>query len=322
MKVLVTGATGFIGRHVCRHLVEAGHSIRVLARPTSQLEQLAPAQLDIYVGDVTVPESLGPALDGVQAVIHLAGVTAAARPGVYRRINAEGTRNLVEACVGRSLNRLVFLSSLAAQGPSRKGRPHQAVGSERPVNAYGRSKLEAERALAEHADQVPITILRPAIVYGPHDPELAAWARLARRRLIPVSPAVLLSFLHVDDLCRLLLDLCEPGPRPVGPFFLSEGPARTMAELADVLEQASHAEPGLRLPMPTRVLRFMAPHAERVATALGAGPLVARTLRELGGGGWACDASEARAQLGFEPKVPFHEGVSQTIRWFHRKGLL
>lgn len=321
MKILVTGATGFIGRHLCRHLRDAGHHVRVLVRPNTAARRLDRlGEVETMTGDVTVVESLPPAVDGVDAVVHLAGVTAAARASTYERVNAEGTAALARACRERPVKRFVFLSSLAAQGPSRPGHPHVDAGGERPVNDYGRSKLAAEVRLRSEPGPVPVTVLRPGIVYGPHDPEMAAWARMARSRVLPVVPDVALSFVHVDDLCHLVTRLVEPGRWPFGPYFVSDGPPIAMTALADLLERAVCGDAALRLPLPARLLDALAPAIERATSLVGAGSLLARTLRELSGGGWACLPDRARDDLGFGPSRAFHSGFTETLDWYRRHG--
>ncbi len=318
MKTLVTGATGFIGRHVCRHLTRQGLHVRVLVRPSTparRMERLG--EVEVVTGDVTVPRTLNGALDEIDAVVHLAGVTAAARASTYRRVNAEGTRALVRACAASGVGRIVFLSSLAAQGPSSPGRPHIDPGSESPVNAYGRSKLEAERHLLDASSAVSATALRPGIVYGPYDPELAAWAWLAQRRLLPVIEGVELSFLHVDDLCRLVARLVTSAA-PFGPYFVGEGEPRPMADIADRFERALGRGWAVRLPLSARALALAAPSIERASALVGAGSLAARTLRELSGGGWACRADRLVTDIGFTPEIPFDVGLPRTIEWYRR----
>lgn len=321
MKVFITGATGFIGRHLCRVLGERGHRLRVLVRPTTSSTRLARlGEVEMVTGDLTVADSLPAAVDGCDAVVHLAGVIAAARRAIYDRVNADGTRHLAAACRGRSIGRLVFVSSLAAQGPSRPGEPHRVAGSEHPVNDYGRSKLAAERALAEAGSELPAVVLRPGIVYGPHDPEMAAWARMSRLRVLPIVPGLQLSFVHVDDLCRLIADLLEPGERPFGPFFVSDDPPVEMATVADLIEQAAADGPSLRIPLSSSLLGVIAPSIEKFSAFVGAGPLLARTLRELAGGGWACVSDAARETLGFAPARPFASAFVETLAWYRREG--
>src|SRR5688500_16715310 len=113
MQILVTGATGFIGWHLCHALRERGHAVRALVRPGAVLDELSAGGVTRVVGDITVASSLGAALEGVEAVAHLAGAVRAAREGTYDRVNREGTENLARACRGLPLRRFVFVSSLA-----------------------------------------------------------------------------------------------------------------------------------------------------------------------------------------------------------------
>lgn len=315
MRVLVTGVTGSVGRRVAEALCARGHSVRGLVRPASR----APGGVEAVVGDVTVPGSLPAAVFGVDAVVHLAGVRQASRPVLYERVNTEGTIHLARACVDAGVPHFVFTSSLSAQGPSTPGAPHVEAGSEAPINDYGRSKLAAERWLAE-VEGLSVTVLRPPLVYGPGDRELLAWSRLVSRRLVPSVDDLELSFLHVDDLARLVADVATRAGSPFGPFFLSDGQPMRMFEVLDMVERALAGGPTLRLPVSTRALRRLAPAVERVAAATGFGRLAARKVRALASPAWACSPERAREALGFEPQVPLEAGLPATFAWYRDAG--
>ncbi len=315
MRVLVTGVTGFIGRHVAKALQGQGHDVRGLVRPASS----APEGVEAVVGDVTVPGSLPAALLEVDAVVHLAGVTQATRPVLYERVNTEGTVHLARACVDAGVPHLVYASSLSAQGPSAPGVPHVDPGDEAPINDYGRSKLAAERWLADIAG-LSVTVLRPCVVYGPGDRELLAWSRLVRRRLVPTVQDLELSFVHVDDLARLVSDLVTRQIAPFGPFFISDGQPAHMMTVLDMVERVLAGPPTVRFPMPTRALRRLTPAVERFASATGVGLLAARTVRELAAPAWACSPQRAREALGFEPRVRLEQGLPATFAWYREAG--
>ena len=235
MRVLVTGANGFVGASVCRALIGAGHTVRALVRPGARDEDL-PAGVERVDGDVTVPASLPPGVAGMDAVVHTAGVKHAARLSTFQRVNADGTGHLAEASVEAGVGRFVLVSTIAAQGPSPIGGAHRVGGSEAPINDYGRSKLAAEQRLLA-VRTAGTTILRPSLLYGPGDDHLLVWAKMVRRRLVPMVPDLPLSFLHVDDLAALVLRvLAHPEP-PVGPFFVSDGEPTTMGAVIDHLER-------------------------------------------------------------------------------------
>src|SRR5881409_3278234 len=148
MKVLLTGGSGFLGSFVAEQLSAEGHLVRALVRPHSArkiLDKLA--RVEFAPGAIEDRASLGAAVDGVDAVVHVAGIVKARRPADFFEVNAQGTRNLLEAALRRPVPRFVYISSLAAVGPSSDGTPVPDDVEPRPVTHYGRSKLEAERAV-------------------------------------------------------------------------------------------------------------------------------------------------------------------------------
>ena len=145
MKVLVTGATGFIGTALGSTLIEAGFEVRVLLRPGARLEGPQAARFESVEGDVTVRDSLDEAVAGVDGVVHLAGARSASRPETFHRVNAVGTDNLGRACEKAGVGRFIYMSSLAAQGPAPFGTVLDRPGNESPIGPYGHSKLAAEK---------------------------------------------------------------------------------------------------------------------------------------------------------------------------------
>src|SRR3954470_2428325 len=143
MKILLTGGSGFLGSYVAEQFTAAGHTVRALVRPRSDkrlLEKLP--RVELAPGAVEDRASLGPAVAGVDAVVHVAGIVKARKPADFFEVNAQGTRNLVEAALAQGgLKRFVYVSSLAAVGPSPDGKPVHEDAEPRPVTQYGRSKL-------------------------------------------------------------------------------------------------------------------------------------------------------------------------------------
>src|SRR5207248_3276260 len=180
-----------------------GHTVRALVRPRSDkraLEKLP--RVEFAPGAIEDPASLGPALDGVDAVVHVAGIVKARKPADFFAVNTQGTRNLLDAAVARGgLRRFVYVSSLAAVGPSADGTPVPDDAEPRPVTHYGRSKLEAERAVLAAADKLPVTVIRPPMIYGPRDRETLAFFTSIRNGLLPMTGDGMntLSVIYVED---------------------------------------------------------------------------------------------------------------------------
>ena len=321
MKVLVTGATGFIGTTLCGILAERGFEIRALLRPGARLHPGQTHPIEVFEGDVTVPDSLVEAVEGMDAVVHLAGTRSASRPETFHRVNAVGTANLARACERAGVSRLVFMSSLAAQGPAPYGGVLRVAGGESPIGPYGHSKLAAEKCLAEEASGCQVTILRPGIVYGPHDRELLGWSRLLRLRLLPLPRDLEMSFLHVEDLSHAVASVLEAETPGFGPFFLSDGHPQTMDHVANLLERALQ-RPSLRLRLPRGLLQRLSPAIDRLLGQTGVAPVIARLIRDYSVPGWVCSPEEAMKAFGFQPKRRFDAGFRRVFEWYREAGWL
>lgn len=235
MRVLVTGATGFVGRSVCRALVAAGHTVRAAVRgdPNPPLPDCETA----IVGDIDGTTVWTSALDDVQAVVHLAARTHTRDPvdalAHYRRINVDGTRGLAAAARACGVGTLVFMSSIKVNGEisplAGDGTPLRFSGDDppRPSTDYGQSKLEAERVLSADAGNTPmrIVILRPPLVYGPG--QKGNLARLARaiERGWPLPLGAMTarrSLIGVANLADAVVVAIRPGAAVSGTYTLAD----------------------------------------------------------------------------------------------------
>src|SRR5262249_43198890 len=205
MKVLVTGATGFVGSHLAEALRRRGDDVTALARSAAKAQSLIPLGVRIIPGDLADRAALARAVEGQDVIYHVAGVTAALSETDFMNANREGTRNLVEAAQVAGSPRFVLVSSMAAGGPSPPGNPVKGDEPPRPVTAYGRSKLAAEEVVK--ASRLAWTIIRPPIVYGPRDHEVLKVFRIARLGIAPVfgDGSQELSAIHGADLADALI---------------------------------------------------------------------------------------------------------------------
>ncbi|MGH7500066.1 MAG: NAD-dependent epimerase/dehydratase family protein [Gemmatimonadales bacterium] len=205
MKALVTGATGFVGSHLAEALRRRGDDVTALARSPKKAEALTALGVRIVQGDLGDMGALAEAVEGQEVIYHVAGVISALSQADFMASNRDGTRNLVEAAMAAGGPRFVHVSSMAAGGPSPRGRPLKGPEPPKPVTAYGRSKLAAEHIL--HASTLPWTIVRPPMVYGPRDREVLKVFRIARFGIAPVfgDGTQELSAVHGADLADALI---------------------------------------------------------------------------------------------------------------------
>jgi len=199
--VLVTGGAGFVGSHLVDALLARDIPVRALVRPETDRRWLS--RVDFALGDIGDPhgeDALLRAAEGCDVVYHVAGITQAKTKGAFTRINAEGAGRMGRAAARAAVPRFVLVSSLAAGGPARAGRPRTEGDPDMPVGGYGRSKREGEVRASEAFG--PVVTVRPPVVYGPRDAALAILFRMADRGFLPLPGGLLqrLSLVHAKDL--------------------------------------------------------------------------------------------------------------------------
>lgn len=317
-RVLITGATGFVGSHVVELLASRSVSLRALVRTSSDTRQLVRHGAELVEGRLEDAAALRRAVAGCDAVLHLAALTHARTAAELERANAEGTRNLVaaatEASPGPRL--VVYLSSLAAAGPVRDGRPIRPQDEPAPLTAYGRSKLAGERACLAAADRIGVTVVRAPAVYGPGDKELLRVFRMARRGvlLLPAGPERPLQLVHAGDLANALA--LAVGVPAAGVVHVADPQAWTWEQVLRMVAEAVGV-PGRIIRVPQQAVRWGAALAEWTAHLMGRSSLLNRDkARELLAPGWLCETGTARAAFGFEARTPLREGLRETAIWY------
>jgi len=317
-RVLLTGATGFVGSHIARAFLEAGYEVRCGVRATSDTRWIDNLPVERVSLDLGRPGDLAGAVKDTRVVVHAAGLTRARRAGDYHRVNAEGTRELATAAAGTGVGRFVLISSLAARGPDGSARD----GADRPVSAYGRSKLAAETYLRGCGGRMETVVLRPAAVYGPRDRDLLPMFRMARAGWmgIPDGPA-LLQPVYAGDVARAARAAAR-APAGFGPFPVAEAARYTWEEVAAGLEGAL-GRPVRTVRLPAGVFVLAGSVAERAAKLRDAPPVFdERRARDLAVHAWTCDVSGTGRALGWRAEVPLAEGLERTVRWYRREGWL
>lgn len=314
MKALVTGATGFIGSHLCEELVRRGYEVTCLVRKTSNLKWIENTVLKFITGDCTSMESLPNTFSEFDYIFHLAGLTKAHSEDDFFCVNARGTENLIRVVAEKNpeLKRFVYLSSLAAVGPSKNGSPVKEDSEPSPVSSYGRSKLEGEKAVLKYKDSIPITILRPAPIYGPRDRDFYIFFKLLKKGVFPYWGKCYYSLLYIDDLVRGIILSAEKKEAKGKIYFLSDNRFYTNEEVAMEIASALNTKV-TRLRMPKFIMPFFAFIGERINKQ---GIINRDKMKELNYSHWICDARKAREELGFIPKIGIKEGIKWTADWY------
>ena len=328
MIAVVTGSTGFIGSHLVDALLRRGAEVRALVRAetpaTGRDPRIGPWEVDL-LDDRSVRES--PAWRDATHLFHVGGVTKGRTLGEFRAGNVFPTANLLAAAAARGSRapRVVLVSSQAAAGPAQSpDAPVREDDRPQPIEAYGRSKLQAEQAVARYRDSVPVTIVRPASVYGPRDRDfLRAFKQEAGRiafHAVPRDHAF--SIVHVADLVAAL-QLAAERPNAVGrTYFVADAVPLTWGELYDALATLAGSAP-FAVQLPSLALRLAAHGGELLSMLTGRAGLVNRNKVALARPRWwLCDASRARSELGWSPRIPLQEGLRQVYTWYVDEGWL
>jgi nucleoside-diphosphate-sugar epimerase len=318
--ILVTGGTGFIGTHLLEMLAASGESVRALVRRTGA-PRLLPAGVETIRGDLASGADVAGALEGVDAVIHLAGVTKALHTRDYYTGNVRATANLIHSLAGKNI-RLVHVSSLAAIGPCTPGAPLGEDAEPHPLTHYGKSKLEAEgvvRGLAPDA-----VIVRPPVVYGPRDTDVFQLLKSISRGLVLeiAGGERWFSAIYVKDLVAGLLMAARTPCAAGRTYFLSHAEPVSWRQLG-----ASAARIMARTP---RVLKVPLPLAYGVGAVAELwarlcrkpGIITREKIAEARCMAWTCQTARAASELGFLAPTSIDEGLAATLAWYKGAGWL
>lgn len=329
MRVLITGATGFLGEHLVEALVEAGDvEVRALVRrPTKRLRELG---VEMVTGDLEAHETLGAAMAGCEGIYHLAGLVSR-RPEdgqKMMRLHVDGTRHLLQAAVAAGVRRVVLASSSGTVAVSEEPEPipdETWPYATRLVGGwpYYLSKIYQEKLAFEHGQGhghkagIEVVAVNPSLLLGPGDYRMSSTGDVARflRREIPAVPSGGVNFVDVRDAARATAVAMRKGR--AGERYLLGGPNWSCAEFFGRLERASKVR-GPWLRVPRRVSRAGAVVLEELYKKAGRGePPVDRISVEMGEVYWYCDSSKAERELGFTMRDPA-ETLDDTIRFLRR----
>lgn len=323
---LVTGAGGFIGRHLVAALHARGTPVRAVVRSAADADALAPLCADLVVGDLVEADTIARASAGVEAVFHLAGklFEPGADPSTYERLHVAATASLFDACAGSgNLSFFLHCSTTGIHGPT-GSTPAREDDRPAPSNAYESTKVRGEQTVRERAQrsQTPLVIARPGLVYGPGDRHLLGWYRSIRDGYYRVvGPGTNhLHPIYIDDAVDGLLR-CPQAATPEGRAYhlVGERPY-TMRALSDAIGHAvGRRVPGMHLPA---ALAWAAGAAFECLPVPRRRLPLSRTRVTFLLQNREYDGTRAHDELGFTPQVPLGEGLARTVAWYRGEAWL
>jgi nucleoside-diphosphate-sugar epimerase len=305
-------------------------------RPSSDRSAIASFNVSFVEGDVTQLESLLEPVSKADTVFHLAASTTSFTEEMHIRVNVGGTGNIARACSeAEQTPKLIIVSSSGAVGPNPPGRPMVETDPPSPVSMYGRSKLAGENAARQWAGKVPITIVRPAIVFGEYERDMFRMFQLVSRgwHLVVGMKAKRLSLIHAADLTKALMLIASNGERLPPPeqeskskgqgiYFVADDWAPTYAELGPMLAES--------LGRKARLIKIPGPVVWCIALVFEVLNRVRREpsilnldkAREGMSGDWVYSTQKVKDHLGFIPDATVKERIIQTGKWYLEQGWL
>ncbi len=325
-KILVTGAGGFIGSHLVECLLEKGYEVVCLIKPDENIQWIENLDVTFCYGDITEKKVLYDSVKGVSYIYHLAARLGGTDKASYiYEVNYGGSKNLIDVCIesGVKLKRFLFVSSIAVVGDTGDSGYFNEESTPNPYSDYGKSKLMAENYLKEKGENVPYTIVRLPLVYGPRNfHDMHTIFKFVNRRLQLLLGKGSTSVGFVKDIVRGMI-LAAESPAAVGQlYFLGEEGAYTYRKLiqhvADVLGKKT-----LKIRIPYFILYAFAFLCETFAALTRTYPLLLRrSLNAYLNSNWRFSMKKAKEELNFEAEYPLPEGLKMSAQWYKENGFL
>lgn len=324
-RILVTGATGFTGGHLARALLSQGAHVRCLVRDPQALPDDLKERVEPAVGDLADGASIQKAVADCSSVYHIAAHyrTEGVPDDYFFKVNAEGTRNVMQACLEAQVRRVVHCSTVGVHGHL-ESVPGDENAPLNPGDLYQESKLEGEKIALEFHNRhdLPVSVFRPTGIYGPGDMRLLKFFRMVKKgRPILGSGKPHYHLTHIDDLVRGII-LCGTSDNAVGEVFILAGPdAPTLEEWYNAIAKVLQVKP-LRFKLPVWPFIALGSLCEWTFKPFGLEPPIHRRSVHFFTHDRKFDISKARKLLGFEPSIDLHSGMQLTADWYKQEGLL
>lgn len=328
-KILITGASGFIGSFLVEEALKKGYEVYASIRKTSNTEFLTDPRIKFIELDFSDKDSLSKKIFGLpyfEYVIHSAGLTKAVQKSDYFLSNFQYTKNIIEVLISqkRIPEKFIYMSSLAAYGPGDPVLLQEIKSSDtpNPVTSYGKSKLKSEKYLSAIRD-FPYLIIRPTAVYGPREKDLFTVFKLINKNLelFVGSKKQQLSFVYVKDLVRAVFQTMESDIVNKG-YFVSDGNVYDGEILGNIIKEQLDKKT-IRIKVPVEMARLIAIITEGTKYITGKQPVLnLEKIKELESTNWKCDIQPLIEDINFKPEYNLSQGINETIQWYKESNWL
>lgn len=328
-KILITGASGFVGSHLIEEALERGLDVYAGIRKSSSREYLQDPRINFVELNFEDKDQLANLFKRKQFdfIVHNAGIVSAPKLADYWKVNFEYVKNMAEAVIasGEMPQKFTFISSAASYGPASSQDMTDFLKEEdepKPINTYGEAKLKSERYLYELAD-FPYVVIRPTGVYGPREKEILTFFQLINRHIEGYIgfKRQHLAFVYVKDLARAVLDATTSNVVQKS-YFISDGRYYSQKDLGQTARHILRKWT-IRFHIPVFLIRSIAWCLEQVGKVTGKYPaLNLEKVRILESANWKCDIEPLKEDLNFQPQYDLEDGLKETLAWYKKQGWL
>lgn len=332
-KILITGASGFVGSYLVEEALKRGMEVYAGIRRTSNKKYLNDKRIHFFEMNLSDKEVLKAQLNELKAeignfnyIIHNAGLTKTCNKKNFDKVNYLYTRNFIEALfeTANLPDKFIYISSLAAFGPGKEGTniPIKVSDTPKPVSYYGKSKLKAELFI-KSLPKFPFLIFRPTGVYGPREKDYYVLYKSINTGLETYigSYKQNISFIYVKDLSRLILDALKSSITGKA-YFVSDLKHYTAQEFNKIVKHELNKKT-IRIIFAKQFIKYVAFINEKISCFFGKVPsLNSEKFKEISCSNWLCDSSQIIEDFDFKPEYDLTKGIHETIKWYKKEKLL
>lgn len=328
LRVLVTGATGFIGSHVADLLLEKNYTVRCTIRRTSNIRWLKDKPIELVETDFANLDSLVRATKDVDYIVHSAGVVAAKNYEGYLKGNRDATANLLKATLLNKLDlkRFVHISSQTVVGPAKSlDKPFTEDMTPNPITKYAKSKLAAEMEVLSYKNILPITIVRPPAVFGPRDTAVFQMFQVAQKGLGTLIGfnRKYLNLIYSDDLARGIVDAMESEKSIGETYFIASEDIYDWNQIINAIKTAMGKNFFIKIRIPHTIVYIVAGISEFFGRFSKSAPVFNIDKgRDFVQNYWICSVEKAKRDLNFKQETDLEKGIDLTIKWYKANGWL
>ncbi len=319
--ILLTGATGFVGKNFVLEYSKKA-PLRIFVRQSSDIRLFrSNPMISIYYGSLIYGTGLDEALKNVEAVVHCAARVSGRNFAEFYQTNVVATMNLLNAMKKNKVNRLLFVSSQAAAGPSSRDSISDGARAAHPVSFYGRTKKIAEKFVASTG--IAYTIIRPCSVYGPFDTEILKIIKLLRHGICPVigRNEKYVNLIYIKDLISLMLKIVEESHFRQKTYYVSDGICYQYDEIIKTICQILHKPRVIKVHFPESVA-FIFGLLNDLFLSEKKRIIGFDKVREMSQDFWVCQVSNIFEEVKWKPEYSLFKGMTETIKWYRDNSYL